>query len=91
MAEMLLNELPKGATVLAGKAYDAVWIRQLTAKQKCKTHIPPRSRRLKDIYYSKKLYKRRNLIELCINKLQQLRRIVTRYERLRENFLAMIK
>jgi hypothetical protein len=42
MAEMLLNQLPKGAKVLADKAYDADWIRQLIAKQKCKAHIPPR-------------------------------------------------
>ena len=91
MAEMLLNELPRGAKVLADKAYDADWIRQLIAKQKCKAHIPPRSSRLKDIFYSKRLYKQRNLIERCINKLKQFRRIATRYDRLPENFLAMIK
>ena len=91
MAEMLLNELPKGAKVLADKAYDADWIRQLIKEQKCTAHIPPRSSRLKDIFYSKRLYKRRNLIERCINKLKQFRRIATRYDRLPENFLAMIK
>lgn len=91
MAEMLLNELPKGAKVLADKAYDADWIRQLIKEQKCKAHILPRSSRLKDIFYSKRLYKRRNLIERCINKLKQFRRIATRYDRLPENFLAMIK
>ena len=91
MAEMLLNNLPKGAKVLADKAYDADWIRQLIAEQDCKAHIPPRSSRLKDIFYRHKLYKRRNLIERCINKLKQFRRIATRYDRLPENFLAMIK
>jgi transposase len=90
MAEMLLNELLGGAKVLADKAYDADWIRQLIAKQKCVAHIPPRSSRLKNIFYSKRLYKRRNLIERCINKLKQFRRIATRYDRLPENFLAMI-
>ena len=53
MAEMLLNNLPKGAKVLADKAYDADWIRQLIAEQDCKAHIPPTSSRLKDIFYSK--------------------------------------
>ena len=91
MAEMLLNNLPKGAKVLADKAYDADWIRQLIAEQDCKAHIPPRSSRLKDILYSKKLFKRRNLIERCINKLKQFRRIATRYDRLPKNFLAMFK
>ena len=76
---------------MADKAYDADWIRQLIAEQDCKAHIPPRSIRLKHIFYSKKLYKRRNLIERCINKLKQFRRIATRYDRLPEIFLAMIK
>ena len=91
MAEMLLNNPPKEAKVLPDKAYDADWIRQLIAEQDCKAHIPRRSSRLKDIFYSRKLYKRRNLIEHCINKLKQCRRISTRYDRLPENFLAMMK
>ena len=29
MAELLLNDLPKGAVVLADRAYDADWIRDI--------------------------------------------------------------
>jgi transposase len=91
MAELLLNDLPKGAKVLADKAYDADWIRDWIEDQDCKAHIPPKSNRKDDIPYSKRLYKKRNLIERCFNKLKQFRRIATRYDRLPENFLAMIK
>ena len=91
MAELLLNDLPKGAKVLADKAYDADWIRELIEDQDCKAHIPPKSNRLDDILYSKRLYKKRNLIERCFSKLKQYRRIATRYDRLPENYLAMIK
>jgi hypothetical protein len=41
------------AKALTDKAYDADWIRQLIAEQDCMAHIPPRSSRLKDIFYSK--------------------------------------
>src|SRR3954465_9414329 len=43
------------------------------------------------ITYSKKLYKQRNLIERCFNKLKQFRHIATRYDRTALNYLAMLK
>ena len=41
--------------------------------------------------FSKLLYRLRNRIERCFNKLKQFRRIATCYEKLAANFLAMIK
>lgn len=91
MAELLLHDLPAGAKVIADKAYDADWIRDLIEDQDCQPHIPPKSNRIEDISYSKRLYKKRNLIERCFNKLKQFRHIATRYDRNALNFLAMIK
>ena len=91
MAELLLDNLPKGGTVLADKAYDADWVRDMIEDQDCRACIPPKSNRLDDIPYSKRLYKKRNLIERFFNKIKQFRRIATRYDRLAENYLAMIK
>jgi transposase len=91
MAETLLNDLPKGAKILADKAYDANWIREMIEDQACQAHIPPKSNRLDDIPYSKRQYKKRNLIERFFNKIKQFRRIATRFDRLPENYLAMIK
>jgi transposase len=91
MAELLLSDLPTGAHVLADKAYDADWIRDLIEDQGCTPHIPPRRNRYDGITYSKTKYKKRNLIERCFNKLKQFRHIATRYDRSPLNYLAMIK
>lgn len=91
MAEVLLNDLPAGAHVLADKGYDADWIRELIEEQDCTPHIPPRRNRYDGITYSKKRYKQRNLIERCFNKLKHFRRIATRYDRNSLNYLATIK
>jgi transposase len=78
MAELLLNDLPAGADVIADKGYDADWIRDLIEDQDCTPHIPPKSNSYDGITYSKKAYKKRNLIERCFNKLKQFRHIATR-------------
>ena len=67
MAELLLNDLPAGADVIADKGYDADWIRDLIEDQDCTPHIPPKSNRYDGITYSKTKYKKRNLIERCLS------------------------
>ena len=37
-----------------------------------------------------KLYRQRNLIERCFNKLKHFRRIATRFEKLARNYLAAV-
>jgi len=91
MAELLLNDLPAGAEVIADKGYDADWIRDLIEDQDCRPHIPPKSNRYDGITYSKTKYKTRNLIERCFNKLKQFRHIATRYDCNALNCLAIIK
>jgi transposase len=39
----------------------------------------PKSNRAEPIEYDRDTYKRRNLIERCVNALEQFRRIATRY------------
>ena len=91
MAQLLLNDLLPGTDVIADKAYDADWIRELIEDQDCRPHIPPRCHRYDGITYSRRLYKQRNLIERCFNKLKQFRHIATRYDRSPLNYLAMVK
>jgi len=91
MAELLLNDLPRGAVVLADRAYDADWIREVIEDQECKACIPPRANRTKPAPYSKRTYKKRNLIERCIGKLKQFRHVCTRFDRSPLNYLAMAK
>lgn len=37
------------------------------------------------------LYRQRNLVERTINRLKQFRRIITRYEKKAENYMAMLQ
>jgi len=36
------------------------------------------------------IYRERNRVERCINRLKQFRRVATRYEKLAANYLAMV-
>ena len=91
MAASLLKDLPAGTNLLADRGYDANWIRELIYQQKCTPVIPPKSNRCDFIYYSKRQYKKRNLVERCFNKLKQFRHFATRYDRYASAYLAFAK
>ena len=91
MAELLLQDLPKGTSLLADRGYDADWIRELIEDQDCTPVIPPKSNRINDIPFSKRKYRKRNLVERCVNKLKQFRHIATRYDRKASAYLAFAK
>lgn len=40
--------------------------------------------------YDKEVYRRRNLVERCVLRLKQFRRVATRYEKRAENYLAFV-
>ena len=90
MAELLLNDLPKGALVLADRAYDADWIRDVIEDQDCKACIPPKANRAEDFPYSKRIYKKRNLVERFFCRIKQFRRIATRYDKLAQRFASFV-
>ncbi|MEQ8307448.1 MAG: IS5 family transposase [Hoeflea sp.] len=87
----LLEGIGRGWMVLADKAYDADWLRDLVSRQGAWANIPPKSNRASPICFSPWLYKQRNLIERFFNKLKYYRRIATRYDKLGSTFLAMAK
>jgi transposase len=64
--------------LLGDKAYDSDDIRNDLADRGIEPVIPPRSNRKTPIEYDREAYKRRNLIERCVNRLKQFRRIATR-------------
>jgi transposase len=74
--------------VLADRAYDAAWLVELIRERGAKPIIPARTcsppRR-----YNRKIYRARNLVERCINKLKHYRRVATRYEKTARNYLAV--
>ena len=72
------------------KAYDSNAIRaQLDAKGITPV-IPPKSNRLEILVYDKESYQQRNKVERLFNKLKQFRRVATRDEKLKANFLAFV-
>lgn len=54
-------------------------------------NIPAKSNRKWKPCFSKRLYRERNLVERFFSKLKHFRRIATRYDKLAENFLAMVQ
>lgn len=50
--------------------------------------IPPKSTRLEILVSANERYKQRNKVERLVNKIKQFRRVATRYEKLKSNFLA---
>ncbi len=90
-AGAMLAHLPPDSFLIADKAYDAKWIRDLIEQRDAVAIIPDREGAKTRHAFSKPLYRLRNRIERAFNKLKQFRHIATRYEKLAANFLAMIK
>jgi transposase len=76
--------------LLGDKGYDSDDIRNDLADRGIEPVIPPRSNRKTPIEYDRQTYKRRNLIERCVNRLKQFRRIATRYEKAARAYLSML-
>ena len=67
--------------VIADKGYDSQACVDSIEQGGAQAVIPPRARRKSPRAYDVDLYKQRNLIERCFNKLKHCRRIATRYDR----------
>ena len=87
----LLDRLEPHTIVLGDKAYDGNAIRDLIESQGAVPNIPAKSNRKWKPCFSKTLYRERNKVERFFSKLKHFRRIATRYDKLAENFLAMVK
>lgn len=90
-ARELLQDMQKGQVLLADKAYDADWLRDMVKALGARANIPPKSNRKAPIAFDPKLYKQRNLVERFFNKIKYFRRIATRYDKLGRHYLTMVK
>src|SRR5947209_10336997 len=88
-APMQLHDIDP-AKLIGDKGYDSDGIRNDLAERGIEPVIPPRSNRKTPIEYDREAYKRRNLIERCVNRLKQFRRIATRYEKTARAYLSML-
>ena len=89
-APALLEGIDGGA-VIADKAYDSNHLRQLIANAGMLAVIPSLPSRKVPIPHDANLYKNRNRIERCFNKLKHFRRFATRFDRRAAHFLAFIQ
>lgn len=90
-AEALLDQLGDGDILLADRAYDNDAIRKFVADRGAWANIPLMPNRKQSFAFSSFLYRERNLVERFFNKIKHFRAVATRYEKLAENFLALVK
>jgi len=82
----------KNPDKLAGdRGYSANWIRDWLKERGIKPVIPHKSNETSTERLDRKSYRRRNIIERCVNSLKWFRRVATRYEKLAVHYLGMIK
>ncbi len=77
---------------LAGdKGYSCERVRRWLRRHKVKPVIPMKSNQPRDEDFDCEAYRRRNVVERCVNWMKENRRLGTRYEKLAVNFLAMAR
>ena len=76
--------------LLADTAYDSRAFREAVQAIGAEPVIPSNPTRKHPFGYDRELYRLRNRIERCFNKLKHFRRFATRYDRRDTNFLAFI-
>ncbi|MCG8363959.1 MAG: transposase, partial [Pseudanabaenales cyanobacterium] len=76
--------------VSGDKGYSSKKIRLHLRRRGFRYTIPRKSTEHRGGKFDKSLYRLRNQVGRCINRLKQFRRIATRYEKMAENYLAMM-
>jgi transposase len=76
--------------VVGDRGYSSKENRAYLRRRGIRYTIPWRSDHQRRGPFNKAYYKMRNRVERLINRLKQFRRLATRYEKLAENYLAML-
>ena len=84
------DNLPEPCVLLADKGYDADSIRDEMRSRNILPVIPMRKSRKRRVGVDRPLYRLRNLVERCFNKLKNARRVATRYDKTAESFLGFV-
>ena len=89
-AAALLGGWPAATWLLADRGCDAHWFRESLKNKGIKLYIPGQKSRATPVKYNKRRYKRRNRIEIMFGRLNDLRRVATRYDRCSKVFLSAV-
>ncbi len=76
--------------VVGDKGYSSGAIRCYLRRRGIRLTIPRKDNEKHRGQFDKAIYRTRNVVERCFNRLKQFRRIATRYEKNAENYLAML-
>ena len=76
--------------VVGDKAYSSGSIRRYLRRRGIRLTIPRKNNERRRGKFDKAIYCQRNRVERCFNRLKQLCRIATRYEKKAENYQAML-
>ena len=87
---VMADNLPAPSALLADRGYDADSIRKSMGKRDVLPVIPMRKSRKTRVGVDRSLYRLRNLVERCFNKLKNACRVATRYDKTAESFLGFI-
>ena len=72
------------------KGYSAAWVRQFLRERGIEPVIAHRKDESRPAEFDREAYRQRNLIERCVGRLKEFRRIATRYEKLALHYLGML-
>lgn len=76
--------------VVGDKGYSSAKIRSYLRRRGIRLTIPRKDNEKHRGKFDKSIYRQRNRVERCFNRLKQFRRIATRYEKKAENYQAML-
>jgi len=87
---VMTDDLPEPKVLLADRGYDADRIRKTMNERNILPQIPMRKSRKMRVGVDHRLYRLRNMVERCFNKLKNARRVATRYDKTAESYLGFI-
>lgn len=76
---------------MADRAYDSWAIKDEVLDADMTAHIPSKSNAIEPWPYDEAAYAERNRVERLFNKMKQFRAVATRFDKLKDSFLATIK
>jgi len=87
---VMADHLPEPRVLLAGRGYGSDNVRKTMEARDVVPVIPMRKARKLRVAVDRTLYRLRNLVERCFNRLKNARRVATRYDKTAESFLGFI-
>jgi transposase len=80
----------RGSWTVADRSFDSNGFREYLARTGASTCIPPCRRRRTPIYFNRRLYRQRHVVENFFSRIKRHRRIATRYEKLAVTFHGFV-